>query len=156
MPLFSGEDRGQYSVCDYSAAKLLFFISSYLQDLRIPHRPEAAQALYHIGPLRAVRIQEDVLLHHLPKGRRHDADRVSGALQKRKTVSAFAKTVTVFLKTLTVFRQHRLFPSRARVGARPAREAFQIFTFTFTFPLYKGVSARFSPKRPSPLLHRGG
>ena len=30
MPLFSGEDRGRYSVCNFSAAKLLSFISFYL------------------------------------------------------------------------------------------------------------------------------
>ena len=30
MPLFSGEDRGQYSVCNLSAAILLSFISFYL------------------------------------------------------------------------------------------------------------------------------
>jgi hypothetical protein len=30
MPLFSGEDRGQYSGCYHSAAKLLSFISFYL------------------------------------------------------------------------------------------------------------------------------
>jgi hypothetical protein len=30
MPLFSGEDRGQYSVCKLSAAKPLSYISFYL------------------------------------------------------------------------------------------------------------------------------
>jgi len=30
MPLFSGEDRGRYSVCNHSAAKLLSSISFYL------------------------------------------------------------------------------------------------------------------------------
>ena len=30
MPLFSGEDRGRYSVCNHFAAKLLSFISFYL------------------------------------------------------------------------------------------------------------------------------
>jgi hypothetical protein len=30
MPHFSGEDRGQYSVCNLSAAKPLSFISFYL------------------------------------------------------------------------------------------------------------------------------
>ena len=42
MPLFSGEDRGRYSVCNRYAAKLLSYISFYLHLL--PSISKASEA----------------------------------------------------------------------------------------------------------------